>query len=80
MSILHVNNNNLTPIGKRLVYRMESDHNLADHSSLTTHRPQYLHTTDWYLHPCLTDGKTERRGTRISVIQLIKELTPQAPV
>jgi len=77
---LHINSNKLMPIGKWLFYRMKSDNSLSDHSSLPTRRPQYLHTTDQELNLCLRDGKTERRGTRISVIQLIEEPTSQAPI
>lgn len=76
MGILHNNTNILMPSGKWIFFRVKSDHNLSGQSSLTTYRPQCLHTTDQELQPYLTDGKTERRGSRISVIELIKELTP----
>lgn len=80
MGILHINTNILLPSGKCIFYRVKSDHSLSGQSSLTTYRLQCLDTTDQELQPQLTDWKTERRGSRVSVIELIKELTPQAPI
>lgn len=74
MGILHINTNILLPSGKCIFY------SLSGQSSLTTYRPQCLDKIDQELQPQLTDWKTERRGSRVSVIELIKELTPQAPI
>lgn len=60
-----------------LFYKMNSDHNLLDHNSLTICRPQCLHTTNKELQPYLTDGKTETRGTSVLVILIIRDLTSQ---
>lgn len=77
---IHINTNILFPSGKWIFYRVKSDHNLSGQSSLTISRPQCLHTMDQEPQPYLTDWKTKKRGRRIAVIELMKELIPQAPI